>query len=44
MNKARFTEDQSIQVQREHEAGAATSNVCRKQGISSATFYKWNAK
>jgi putative transposase len=29
---------------REHEAGAKTADVCRKHGISSATFYKWKAK
>ena len=29
---------------REQEAGAATADVCRKHGISSATFYKWKAK
>ena len=29
---------------REHRAGAATSDLCRKHGISSATFYKWKAK
>jgi putative transposase len=28
----------------EQEAGAATADVCRKHGISSATFYKWKAK
>ncbi len=44
MKKARFTEEQIIAVMREHEAGAATSDVCRKHGISSATFYKWKAK
>lgn len=44
MKKARFTEEQIIGILREHEAGAATSDVCRKHGISSATFYKWKAK
>ena len=44
MKKARFTEEQVIGILREHEAGAATADVCRKHGISSATFYKWKAK
>ena len=29
---------------REHEAGAKTADVCRKDGISGASFYKWKAK
>ena len=29
---------------REQEAGAATAEVCRRHGVSSATFYKWKAK
>jgi putative transposase len=44
MKASRFTEEQIIAILREQEAGAATGDVCRKHGISSATFYKWKAK
>ena len=44
MKKARFKDEQIIAILREHEAGVATADVCRKHGISSATFYKWKAK
>jgi len=43
MKGSRFSEEQIIGVLRENEAGAKTEEVCRRHGISSATFYKWKA-
>jgi len=44
MKRSRFTEEQIIGILKEQEAGMPTAEVCRKHGISSATFYKYKAK
>jgi len=44
MKRSRFTEEQIIAILKEQENGLPTKDVCRKAGISSATFYKWKAK
>lgn len=44
MKRSKFSEEQIIGILREQEAGAKTADVCRRHGISSATFYAWKAK
>ena len=44
MKRARFSEEQIIGVLKEHELGGKTADLCRKHGISEATFYNWKSK
>ena len=44
MKKSRFSEEQIIGILREQEGGVSTADVCRKHGISGATFFKWKSK
>ena len=42
--RRRFSDEQIIAMIREHEAGVKTADLCRKHGVSEATFYKYKAK
>lgn len=44
MKKSRFTEAQIIGVLKEHQAAIPTAELCRKHGISDATFYNWRSR
>lgn len=44
MKRSRFTEEQIIGMIKEQEAGMPTAEVCRKHGISTASFYKYKSK
>ena len=44
MRRSRFSEEQVIGILKEHDAGLKTADLCRKYGISDATFYKYKAR
>jgi putative transposase len=44
MRKSRFSEEQIIGILKEHQAGLAVAEICRRNGISDATFYTWRSK
>lgn len=44
MKRSRFSEEQIIVILKEHQAGLGAKELCRKHGVSDATFYKWRSK
>ena len=44
MRKSKFTESQIVGILAEGESGLAVGHVCRKHGISNATYYQWKSK
>lgn len=44
MKKSRFTESQIVAVLKEGEAGMPVAELCRKHGVSNATYYQWKSK
>jgi putative transposase len=44
MKRSRFSDEQIIGILKEHQAGLSAAEICRKYGISDATFYNWRSK
>ena len=44
MKRSRFSDEQIIGILKEHQAGLSPTELCRKYGMSDATFYKWRSK
>jgi putative transposase len=44
MRKSRFSDEQIIGILKEHQAGLSAAELCRRHGISDATFYKWRSR
>ena len=44
MKRSRFSEEQIISILKQAEAGIKVADLCRQNGISDATFYKWRSK
>jgi putative transposase len=44
MRKSRFSDEQIIGILKEHQAGLGAAELCRRHGISDATFYKWRSR
>jgi putative transposase len=44
LSNKKFTEEQIINILKEAEAGAKVADLCRRHGVSDATFYRWKAK